>query len=282
MLTRRARRSRRRQPPPASPAPSKQLVEHVRHRLGLLTRVARSARIRCPRRAVAGYGRLRFTATHRRLQNIDDTVYCARLRAAAHLALFLLLHDPDRRLHQIAHHRIDIPPDIPDFGKLGRFYLHERRVRQSRQPTRNLRLTDSRRPDHQNILRNHLVAQLGLQQLSPVAVPQRNRHRPLRRLLPDNIFVQFRDHFPRSQIVLHAQIIPSTPSALRVAFPGEALEKLLTLPGGSGSLLVVGGVRGRAAKHKSPRKTEPPPTPLPQRENLRRLSPKLSKRKKLL
>jgi hypothetical protein len=50
------------------------------------------------------------------------------------------LFQPHRFFHQVAGNLFDVAADIADFRELGRFHLHERRIRQLGQPTADLRL----------------------------------------------------------------------------------------------------------------------------------------------
>ena len=88
----------------------------------------------------------------------------------------LLAHHVHRQLDQIADHRLDVAPDVADLGELRRLDLDERRLRESRQPPRDLGLADAGRADHQDVLRRDLLGQLGRQLLTSHAVAQRNRH----------------------------------------------------------------------------------------------------------
>ena len=68
-------------------------------------------------------------------------------------------------LDQVAHHRLDVAPDVADLGELRGLDLDERRLREPREAPRDLRLADAGRPDHQDVLRRHLLGQLGRQLL---------------------------------------------------------------------------------------------------------------------
>ena len=88
-------------------------------------------------------------------------------RLAAPLAL-----QPDRFLDQVAGDLLDVAADIADLGELGRLDLDERRVGELRQPPADLGLAAAGRPDHQDVLGRHFLAQLGRQLLPPPAVAQ--------------------------------------------------------------------------------------------------------------
>ena len=84
-------------------------------------------------------------------------------------------------LHQVAHHRLDVAADVADLGELRRLDLDERRLREPRQPARDLGLADAGRPDHQDVLRRDLLGELRRQLLPPHAVAQRDGHGALGR-----------------------------------------------------------------------------------------------------
>ena len=165
-----------------------QLVERVHHVVRLDDGRSR-ARVR-PR------GLLRLA----RLKHVHDAVHRPLRRLLPHFLGLFFFHQSQRDLHQIAHHGVDVAPDVADLGELGRLHLHERRVREHGEPPRDLGFADAGRPDHQDILRDDILAHLGRQQAPPVAVAQRDRDRALRGRLPDDIFIQFRDDFARRQI----------------------------------------------------------------------------------
>ena len=75
---------------------------------------------------------------------------------------------------QIAHDLLDVAADIADFGEFGRFDLDERRLRQLRQPARDFGLADAGRADHQDIFRQHFLAQFVGELLPAPAVAQRD------------------------------------------------------------------------------------------------------------
>ena len=84
--------------------------------------------------------------------------------ASSALALDLLAQPlaghRDRDLDEVADDLLDIAADIADLGELGRLDLEERRLRELRQAARDLGLADAGRADHQDVLRQHLLAQL--------------------------------------------------------------------------------------------------------------------------
>src|SRR6185437_13352071 len=73
----------------------------------------------------------------------------------------------------------------------------EGRLRQLRQSPRDLGLADAGRPDHEDVLRRDLVAQVGRNVLPAPSIAQRDRNRPLRVVLSHDIAVEFRNDLAR-------------------------------------------------------------------------------------
>ena len=84
-------------------------------------------------------------------------------------------------------------PDVADLGVLRRLDLDEGRLRELGQPPRDLRLPHAGGADHDDVLRRDLVAQLGRQLLAAPAVAQRDGHRALGAVLPDDVAVELGD-----------------------------------------------------------------------------------------
>ena len=120
---------------------------------------------------------------------------------APHLLEALVADHVHGQLHEIAHHRLDVAADVADLGELRGFHLDERRLREPREPARDLGLADAGRPDHQDVLRRDLLGQLGRQLLAPHPVAQRDGHGALGGRLPDDVLVQFGDDLARRQRV---------------------------------------------------------------------------------
>ncbi len=119
----------------------------------------------------------------------------ARLDLFAHLRA----DHHDRAVDQVAHDLLDVAADIAHLGELRRLDLEERRLGQLRQPAADLGLADAGGPDHQDVLRVHLLAHLGVQLLAPPAVAQGHRDRPLGLGLADDEAVQFGYDFARGE-----------------------------------------------------------------------------------
>ena len=106
----------------------------------------------------------------------------------------------DRGLDEIAHDLLDVAADIADLGELGRFDLDEGRARELGEAARDLGLADPGRPDHQDVLRQHLLAQLVVELEPPPAVAQRDRDRALGVGLADDEAIELGDDFARREV----------------------------------------------------------------------------------
>ena len=102
----------------------------------------------------------------------------------------LALDHVDGELGQVADHRLHVPADVADLGVLRGLDLDERGLGEPGEPPGDLRLPDARRPDHDDVLRRHLVPELRREVLAPPAVPERDGDRPLRPALPDHVAVE--------------------------------------------------------------------------------------------
>ena len=105
----------------------------------------------------------------------------------------------DRDLDEVAHDLLDIAADIADLGELGRLDLDKRRLRQPRQAARDLGLAAAGRADHQDVLRQHLLAQFGRQLLAAPAVAQGDRDGALGVVLADDEAVELGDDLARAE-----------------------------------------------------------------------------------
>jgi hypothetical protein len=129
------------------------------------------------------------------LENIQYTLHGAFGGLFLDFLHLLTFDHTQRGLHQIAHHRVDITPDIADLGEFGC------------QASGDLRFADTCGADHQNVLGNHFIAQVIGQTPPPGTITQGNRNGSLSRMLADDVLIQFRDDLAWGQI-FHRAIIP--------------------------------------------------------------------------
>ena len=121
------------------------------------------------------------------------------MRRFTHALDFLLAGHLDRDFSQFLDDRIDLAADVPHLGELGGLHLHEWRIREPRQPARDLGLAAAGRADHQDVLGRDLLAQRIIDLHAPPAVAQRDRHRALGIGLADDVLVEFKDDLLWSQ-----------------------------------------------------------------------------------
>src|SRR5438093_465792 len=140
--------------------------------------------------------RLRRTA---RQQDVEQPLLRELLRLLLHVRHHLGLDDVHRQLGQVADHRLDVAPDVADLGVLRRLDLEERRLRQLGQAAGHFGLPDSGGADHDDVLRRHLVAELGRDALPPPAVAERDRDGALGLFLADDVAVELGHDLRRGQ-----------------------------------------------------------------------------------
>src|SRR5262249_14187392 len=133
-------------------------------------------------------------------QGVDYTLLGVLLRARLHvLALpFARLRDCD--FDEIAHDLLDVAADIAHFGEFRRLDLEEWRACEPGEAAGDFGLADAGRTDHQDVLGQHLLAQLLVELQPPPAVTQRNRDRALGVALADDEAVEFRDDFAGREV----------------------------------------------------------------------------------
>ena len=134
-------------------------------------------------------------------QQIEHALFRSLLGAVRHFVQFFLADHVDGCFHQVAHHRFHVAAYVADFRVLRSFHFDERAACEARQPPRNFRLPHAGRANHQNVLWQYVFRDFRRQLLAAHAVAQRHGHGPLGRILPDDIFVEFRHDFPRRHVI---------------------------------------------------------------------------------
>ena len=153
--------------------------------------------------AVEAFARLGL----RRHQQVEQALFGIALGTLGHLVEALFAHHVDGDVHQVADHRLDVASDITDLGELAGFDLQERGVRELRQPPGQFGLADTRRPDHEDVLRHDLVGHVGVELLTPDAVAQRDGDGAFGVGLPDDVLIEFADDFARRQLVQQGLVV---------------------------------------------------------------------------
>ena len=133
-------------------------------------------------------------------QRIEHALLGGELGARLHVLALALAGLRDRDLDQVADDLLDVAADIADLGEFGRLDLDEGRAGEFRQPPRDLGLADAGRPDHQDVFRQHLLAQAAGELQPPPAVAQRDRYRALGVALADDEAVEFGNDFTGGEV----------------------------------------------------------------------------------
>ena len=133
-------------------------------------------------------------------QRIEHAILGGELGAGLHVLALALAGLRDRDLDEIADDLLDVAADIADLGEFGGFDLDEGRAGEFRQPPRDLGLADAGRPDHQDVLRQHLLAQRAGELQPPPAIAQRDRDGALGVGLADDEAVEFGDDFAGGEV----------------------------------------------------------------------------------
>ena len=133
-------------------------------------------------------------------QRVDHAVLGGLLGARLDVLALALARQRDGDLDQIAHDLLDVAADIADLGELGGLDLEERRAGEPRQPARDFGLADAGRADHQDVLRQHLLAQLVVELQAAPAVAQRDRDGALGVALADDEAVELGNDFAGREV----------------------------------------------------------------------------------
>src|SRR6185437_4722053 len=126
-------------------------------------------------------------------QGIKHAVLGGELRAGLHVLALAFAGLRDRYLDEIANDLLDVTADIADLGEFGGFDLDEGCAGEFGQPPGDLGLADPGRADHQDILRQHLLAKRAGELQPPPAIAQRDRDGALGVGLADDEAVEFGD-----------------------------------------------------------------------------------------
>ena len=117
------------------------------------------------------------------------------LGVGGHLFAHQITGHRNRTVHQIANNLFDITPNISNLGKLGGLNLDKRGFGQFRQATADLSFSHSRWPNHQDIFRIDLIAQIIAQLLAAPPVAECHCDSAFGVFLSNDKTVQFGDDF---------------------------------------------------------------------------------------
>ena len=139
-----------------------------------------------------------------RHEHVENALLGKLSGAFLHFLHALLAHHAHGCLREVAHNGLDVAPHIADLRELRRLDLDERRFDKLRQATRDLRLADARRTDHQDVLRYDVVLHRGVKPTAAPTIAKGDGDGALRFLLSDDIAVKFFHNLPRSLLVQQA------------------------------------------------------------------------------
>ena len=108
----------------------------------------------------------------------------------AHAFVFLVAHQFDAQVQQIADHGFHVAAHIAHFGIFGGFHLDEGRAGQFGQPPGYFGLAHAGGAHEDNVLGRYLVAQGRIEALAPPAVAHRHGHHTLGLVLAYDVFVK--------------------------------------------------------------------------------------------
>jgi hypothetical protein len=133
-----------------------------------------------------------------------ETVLPALHRLKGHRQVIFATHDANIVVNgdadQVADHRLDISADIADFGELGGFDFDKGGAGQLGQAACDLGLANARGTDHQDVLRQDVVALGRRQLLASIAVSKGDCDGSLGGPLADDIVVEEGYDLPWSQV----------------------------------------------------------------------------------
>ena len=133
-------------------------------------------------------------------ERVDHALFSCQLCARGHVLSPFVARLPDRDLDEVAHDLLDVAADIADLSEFGGFDFQERRAGKPCQAPRNLGLADASRPDHQDVLRQHLFAHAVVKLQPPPAVAQRDCDRALGVVLADDEAVELGNDFAGREV----------------------------------------------------------------------------------
>src|SRR3984885_9976292 len=133
-------------------------------------------------------------------QRVEHAIFGRLLGAGLDVLALALARQRDGDFDEVAHDLLDVAADIADLGEFRRLDLEKRRAGELGEAAGYFGLADAGRPDHQNILRLHFLAQ-PLVELQPApAVAQRDRHRALGVGLADDEAVELGNDFAGGKV----------------------------------------------------------------------------------
>jgi hypothetical protein len=135
------------------------------------------------------------------VQDVDDALDCGLVGGVLDVGTALVGDHPDGGLGEVAHHRLDVAPNVADLGVLRRLDLDERGARQRGEAPGDLGLPHAGRPDHQDVLGRDLFAEGVGEPLAAIAIAHRDGDGAFGVGLPDDVAVELRDDLAGREIL---------------------------------------------------------------------------------
>ena len=154
-------------------------------------------------------------------QHVQDALLDRCRHFGHHLLLEPLARHGNGHVDEVANDLIYVLAVEAHLGKLCGLDFDKGRLAELGDAAGNLGLATTRRANHQNVLRNHLVLQLVAQLVAPPSVAQRDRHCSLRIALPYNKLVQLLHHLARLECCQQGRVLRD----LRVGGGGKVCER---------------------------------------------------------
>ncbi len=133
-------------------------------------------------------------------ERIERPILGGLLGSRLHVLALSLARQRDGDLDEVAHDLLDVAADIADLGEFCGLDLEEGRAGEPGKPAGDLGLADAGRPDHQDVLRQHLLAQPVVELQPAPAIAQRDRDRALGVGLADDEAVELGDDLAGGEI----------------------------------------------------------------------------------
>ena len=135
-----------------------------------------------------------------RRQQVEQALLDAAAGFRLHVLAFLFPHQADGVFDQLADHALHVAAVVAHLGVLRGLDLDEGGAGQLGQPAGDLGLADAGGADHHDVLGGHLLAHVAFELLAAPAVADGDGHGPLRRVLSDDVPIEFGHDLPRRQV----------------------------------------------------------------------------------
>ena len=133
-------------------------------------------------------------------KGVEHALFGRLLGARLHIFPLLFANKRNADLDQITNDLLDVASHIANFGKFGRLDLEKWRAGKPGKTPRDLGLANAGRSNHQDILRQNLLAQFLVELQSPPTVAQGDRDGAFGVALADDVAVEFGHNFAGGEV----------------------------------------------------------------------------------